>query len=742
MSRMMTIHPVKITGTFFCVLRSFAQEVQLLAEWLLKNVGQMQADAFLKLPITAGWKCDIVTVKEDKIDANGKPAVEDLELWHRDPVECVKELMGNPAFRELLAYAPEQAFHDEQGTNRIFDQMWMGDWWWETQKQLPIGATIAALILSSDKTQLTHFHGDKSAWPIYLTLGNIDKATRCRPTAHATVLIGYLPVTKLECFDDEGVDMLCADGLIHRVYPLLAAYIADFPEQCLIACCKESFCPRCHVEPQVRGEYVESLLHDPERTSVILEQKHSGRRVQAFNKEGLRAVWQLFWLDLPHCDIFTCFTLDILHQLHKGVFKDHLVEWCMEIASTPEINEHFKCIPNFPGLWHFKKGISFVSQWTGREHKEMQRVFIGVLQGAVQPVVLRTAVTVLNFIYYSRLYIHTSATLDALESALKTFHENKAIIIDVGVNKRDYVKQMTTWMGQHEAAARFCVYLDWASWSDERARSERASLEEGECKEVEDEEEAGHNSHGDQRGIRKFGVAAVPAFPRLTIDDIGLCFLAPQFLYSLQCYIIRHYPPPAKPILPNITDRFNVYKILTIPLPNLSTVRRYHQVNHIRGTPAVPPGPGRKEESPSHFDTVLVRCETEIDNRYTKGTSLEVAQIRAIFTLPEHLQAPHLAPVLAYIEWFTPFNQPHPDTKMYSVSRSLQYQEHVPQVIPIGDIIGSCHLLPKFGTAVDRTWSSAAVLEQCRNFSLNRFITLGEFYTQCTESNVEAKFLC
>ncbi len=112
-----------------------------------------------------------------------------------------------------------------------------------------------------------------------------------------------------------------------------------------------------------------------------------------------------------------------------------------------------------------------------------------------------------------------------------------------------------------------------------------------------------------------------------------------------------------------------------------------------------------------------------------------------MFTLPEHLQAPHLAPVLVYIEWFTPFNQPHPNTKMYSVSHSLQYREHVPQVIPVGDIVGSCHLLPKFGTAVDKTWSSAAVLEQCRNFSLNCFITLGEFYAQCTESNVEAKFL-
>jgi hypothetical protein len=32
-----------------------------------------------------------------------------------------------------MRFAPEKAYEDPEGKNRIFDEMWSGDWWWDLQ---------------------------------------------------------------------------------------------------------------------------------------------------------------------------------------------------------------------------------------------------------------------------------------------------------------------------------------------------------------------------------------------------------------------------------------------------------------------------------------------------------------------------------------------------------------------------------------------------------------------------------
>jgi Plavaka transposase len=149
-----------------------------------------------------------------------------------------------------------------------------------------------------------------------------------------------------------------ADGWVHMVYPILTAYIADFLEQCLVACCLESWCPRCLVWHNECGLPVWSDLQDHKKTIKILRQHAEGLKPKAFISQGLRPV-NPFWANLPHTDIFQSFTPDIHHQLHKDIFKDHFISWSTEVVDggSNKVDWCFKSMTKHPSLHHFKKGI-------------------------------------------------------------------------------------------------------------------------------------------------------------------------------------------------------------------------------------------------------------------------------------------------------------------------------------------------------------------------------------------------
>ena len=237
-----------------------------------------------------------------------------------------------------------------------------------------------------------------------------------------------------------GVPMTCADSRIRCIFPILAAYVADYPEQCLVACCKENRCPRCKVDSEKRGDFDQALWREVNETIDLLnkDKRRKSRNLptsKTFEEQGLRSIHEPFWKDLPHADIFQCFTPDILHQLHKGVFKYHLVKWCTAIIGEEELDVRFKAMTGYSGLRHFKKGISFVSQWTGREHKEMQRTFVRVMAGAVNDEVLMVTriCAVIDFIYFSQLHSHTTKTLASLQQSLEMFHARKNVFIELGI---------------------------------------------------------------------------------------------------------------------------------------------------------------------------------------------------------------------------------------------------------------------------------------------------------------------
>ncbi|KAJ6560916.1 hypothetical protein B0H10DRAFT_1966807 [Mycena sp. CBHHK59/15] len=764
-----------------------------LAKWLIKNVGHNQMEAFLKLPI--------VTLKGDLEDDDGKPIVETLELWYRDPVDCIRELMGNPVFRDVMQYAPQKLFEDVAGKSEIINEMWTADWWWKLQKLLPPGATIAPIILSSDKTKLSNFRGDQSAWPVYLTIGNISKDIRRQASSHATILVGYLPIGKFSGYSEkarqavryrtfhhcmsvitrslvaagtDGVDMTCSDGFVRWVWPILAAYVADYPEQCLIANCMENRCPICKVKPTSRGSHEPSARRDQAETLDLLKEHQSGYKNPAtaaksktdFDEMGLRPVPQPFWAQLPHSDIFQAFMPDLLHQLHKGVFKDHLVKWCTKVVGEKEVDARFRSMPSHPDVRHFKNGISSVSQWTGSEFKAMEKVFISVVAGAAPERAVGAARAILDFIYYSSLQSHTTATILALTHSLDDFHRYKDIFIELHArfpehfnipkihamehyvdlirlfgsadgyntesperlhidyaknayrasNKRDYIIQMTNWLRRQEAVDRFTMYLEW---------ERNGAYKHGETVSRKPVTPA---MDGDADGVIVTSTPASPAktyriakhhpsaLTNISAADIITGHGAGYFLEAVKAYISSF-----SPLIPQPFDRFNLYKRLTFTLPPIAEACANNRQNVVRAAPPVPARGVRSPAQPAHLDFALVRTGEE--NVKTDGTALHglrVAHVKVLFQLPE-VYGLRTAHPLAYVEWYTPFGVPDPVSGLFTIRRSTRNNHVYGEIIGVDRIVRNCHLLPKYGRKKDSTWTTDNVVERCTAFFPNPY---------------------
>lgn len=109
----------------------------------------------------------------------------------------------------------------------------------------------------------------------------------------------------------------------------------------------------------------------------------------------------------PRADIHELLSPDLLHQLIKGTFKDHIVAWVeayLEIEhgeaeakkimddidrryisfvialSQEETKQNLSRIaaaPSFPGLRRFSEGRKF-KQWTGNDSKALMKVWYGL----------------------------------------------------------------------------------------------------------------------------------------------------------------------------------------------------------------------------------------------------------------------------------------------------------------------------------------------------------------------------
>ncbi|KAJ3964293.1 hypothetical protein EV361DRAFT_979394 [Lentinula raphanica] len=806
----------------------FATEMDWkIAEWVIKDgIGHKSLDKLLAIPgikeklglsytniaglhkkidnlrPRAGeWKVQKLRFKDDPEDL-------DFTLCHWDVLHCIQSLWGDPALADHLVYRLKKIFQDQGKTKRVYSEMWEGKWWQFTQDLLPRGSTVAPLIIATDKTQLTQFSGSKQAYPVYLTLGNIPKALRRQPSQQACVLLAYLPVDKMpkdglpkrelssryqRLFHEamrlilaplheagrKGVELVGGDGAVRRVHPILASYVADFPEQCLVTCSKYSTCPKC----QVPATELSSSNSFPKRTQewtlqVMEEARKSTSSFSQYftycmKKEVSGYIYRPFWDELPFTDIHFSVTPDVLHQLYQGVLK-HLISWCQDILGSQELDRRIRSLPPSYGVRHFKNGISALSQISGSERKNMGKILLGCLVGSDMPRDALTAVrAILDFIYLAQYSTHDDDTLSYMSDALDLWHAKKSSFIDVGVhddlnipkfhalqhyvemirffgctdnyntemfeclhidytkkgwrasNKREEFPQMTKWLSRQENVQSFNKELSWILEQQRIRHFQKLS------------DSPTHSPSHSPATTSTLWLPKQPTAPGKAISAIELGHAVPFFSTNLKRYLAMLTPGSSRVQVEGSSfkqlpfDHLDVYYSFKFSPETLDDERSIKDV--VKATPL----------KGGRFDTVVVLTGDSAETTSFSGT--RVGRVKVIFRLPSQLTliGTHKSPspswwpasVLAYVEWYSPPSQTPLEQKshnMTTVHKLPLVDGIIPwSIIPLSNIRQSCMLIPRHDKKnISRaTWTSPTVLDSATHFLVNNWSSLYTYKT-------------
>jgi len=152
---------------------------------------------------------------------------------------------------------------------------------------------------------------------------------------------------------------------------------------------------------------------------------------------------------------------DMLHTIHLGLLK-HMMDWIqvflIKHGRQQAFDDAWKGLPRYPGFFVPKKAYRDVTQWQGKQMRNVRRCLLGVLTVAlrqpdstqVQP--FRRALTsvrsLLDFAMRAQYRSHTPETISYLDEYAMQFHEMKDILLE-----------FRRWQRTQEKAAQLCKKL-------------------------------------------------------------------------------------------------------------------------------------------------------------------------------------------------------------------------------------------------------------------------------------------
>ncbi|KAK7471974.1 hypothetical protein VKT23_000082 [Stygiomarasmius scandens] len=161
-------------------------------------------------------------------------------------------------------------------------------------------------------------------------------------------------------------------------------------------------------------------------------------------------------------------TSDLLHQVIKGTFKDHLVEWVYnylvithgETAANvimDDIDCRLASTPAFPGLRRFPHGRCF-KQWTGDDSKALMKIFLAAVASYLPDEMMQCLRAFLDFCYLVRRQDIDEQTLSSIDSDINSADRSFPRYLDeisefIGFGNLEYLTRRFLYEHLHNALA-------------------------------------------------------------------------------------------------------------------------------------------------------------------------------------------------------------------------------------------------------------------------------------------------
>ncbi|KAH7905010.1 hypothetical protein BJ138DRAFT_1233543 [Hygrophoropsis aurantiaca] len=448
---------------------------------LMSSLSMRDIDNFLSLNMVKMMPISFRTAKElraraeslpsgprwnFRIVATTHPTTQPVHLYFRDSLDCIESLFNHPLFRDHMDFSPFRLYTTAERLIRVYTEWMSSDGAWEMQTKIPEGATLCGVVLSSDKTHITNMCGGRVAHPLLISLANIKMSVRNKGSSHAFLLLALMPIAKFthansrmnsvldarlfhQCLDivlkplkqaaELGRMMSDPVGNQRYCFTLLASYIVDTPEACMLSCVRGLTSPLTMAMYQNFGD---PEPHPPRTAAITLAQLGSidcdpddvAAYFAACEPDRLSGVSHPFWRDWPLADPSSFLTPEPLHHWHRE-FWDHDIQWCKIALGADELDFRFSVLPPITTLRHFGTGITKLKQVGGRAQRDAQRYIVVVIAGKAAPSVVTAVRALVDFRYLAQAPAISTTTRDKIQSALREFHENKEAILNSGLRR-------------------------------------------------------------------------------------------------------------------------------------------------------------------------------------------------------------------------------------------------------------------------------------------------------------------